>query len=53
MVKKIIHKGKEFYQCEECKLYYKTKEIAKRCEDFCREKKACNLEIIKYAVVLK
>jgi len=53
MVKKIVHKGKEFFQCEECKMYYLNKKIAERCEKHCREKKACNLDIIKYAVQLE
>ncbi len=38
------------YKCEECGLVYKDKSIAKKCEDWCREHKSCNLEITKYAI---
>jgi len=38
------------YQCKICKLYYKDKETAKKCYNWCKEHKSCNLEIIKNAV---
>jgi hypothetical protein len=38
------------YLCEECDLLYQEEELAKKCEDWCRVKKSCNLEITKYAV---
>ena len=38
------------YLCEICKLKYKNRSIAKKCEDFCDNKKACSLEIIKHVV---
>ena len=38
------------YKCKECKLIYKDKNTAKKCEDWCREYKSCNLEITKYAI---
>ena len=53
MVKKIINKGKEFYQCEACGFYYKTRKLAEKCEDFCRKNHACNTEIIKHSVQLE
>ena len=40
----------KLYQCKECKLYYKDKELAKKCEDFCKKYHACSLEITKHAV---
>jgi hypothetical protein len=46
MVKKT---GKNF-QCEECKLIYKEKEIAEKCEKFCKKFNACNTEITKHAI---
>jgi len=50
MVKK-IEKGKEvLYQCEECGFHYKSEQLAKQCEDWCRAHHSCNLEIIKDAV---
>lgn len=53
MVKEVMSKGKKYFQCEECKMYYKTRELAEKCEKHCREKKACNLDIIKYAVEIE
>ena len=38
------------FLCEECDLLYKEEALAQKCEDWCREKKSCNLEITKYAV---
>lgn len=39
----------ERYQCEECGLHYRDRELAARCEAWCREHKSCNLEIIAHA----
>lgn len=50
MVKIIQKDDKTLYQCPECNLLYKEKEIAEKCEAWCREHKSCNLEIIKEAV---
>jgi hypothetical protein len=47
MVKRI---GK-FWACEECKLKYRKKELAEKCEAWCKEHKSCNLEITKHAVI--
>ena len=44
-----INKGKE-YECEECKLVYKRRELAEKCEAWCKENKSCNLEITRHAV---
>jgi len=52
MVKEINHDNKKYYQCEECLMYYLYKDIAKRCEKFCKKNKACNLDLIKHAVEL-
>jgi hypothetical protein len=38
------------YLCEECDLLYKEEDLAQKCEDWCREKKSCNLEIARHAV---
>jgi len=50
MVKKEKIKGKTYYQCEICKFYYKTREWAEKCEEFCDKHKACSIEITKHAV---
>jgi hypothetical protein len=49
-MKKIEEQNKVLYQCEECSHFYETEELAKKCEEWCKEHKSCNLEIIKYAV---
>ena len=49
MVKIINQNKKILYQCEACKLLYKEREIAEKCEAWCKEHKSCNLDIIKYA----
>ena len=52
MVKEIEHKGKKYYQCEACEMYYNSRELVQKCENFCNDKKSCNTEIIKHAVQL-
>jgi len=41
------------FQCEECKLFYKEKSIAEKCQAWCKKHKSCNIEIIKYSVSAK
>lgn len=50
MVRQIIESGKTFYVCEECGLGYAKKELAEKCEAWCKEHKSCNLEIASHAV---
>ncbi len=38
------------YQCKECGLWYKDREIRKKCQAWCKEHKSCNLEIIKHSI---
>ncbi|BBL45541.1 hypothetical protein MJ1_0377 [Nanobdella aerobiophila] len=40
----------EFYGCEECHYVYKEKELAEKCEKWCKEHKSCNLEITENAI---
>lgn len=40
----------QFYQCPECGLHYRSEETAKKCQAFCKENKACSMEIAKKAV---
>lgn len=47
----IIQQGENtLYQCPECELRYKEREIAEKCEAWCKKNKSCNLDIIKHAV---
>ena len=41
--------NKELYQCEECGFHYAEKEMAEKCEVWCKEHHSCNLEITSHA----
>jgi hypothetical protein len=48
---KIIEKeNRKYYQCEECGHIYETEELANKCEEWCKEHRSCNLEIVKESV---
>jgi len=53
MVKEVKKGDKTYGQCEVCDMYYPTKELAQKCEDFCNKYKACDTDIIKHSVELK
>jgi hypothetical protein len=53
MVKEVEHKGKKYFMCEACDMYYLDSATAQKCEDFCNKFKSCDLEIMKHAVNLK
>ena len=53
MVKQETKKNKTYFMCEECNMYYKTKDLAEKCEKHCREKHACDTEITKHAIEIK
>ena len=36
--------------CEECQFRYADKDLAQKCEDWCREHHSCNIEITKHAI---
>ncbi len=40
----------DFHLCEECNLLYREQSWAEKCEEWCRERKSCNIEITKHAV---
>ncbi|MBS3146553.1 PadR family transcriptional regulator [Candidatus Woesearchaeota archaeon] len=42
-------KNKKIYTCDICSFSYKTKELKDKCQNWCKNYKSCNLEIIKYA----
>jgi len=50
MVKEIKKENKTFYVCEECEFAYLDKELAEKCEVWCKERHSCNMEITKHAV---
>jgi len=43
-------KSGKYYICGECKLKYNDEKMAKKCENWCKKHKSCNLDIIKYAI---
>ena len=50
MIKEIEKKDGKIYQCGECGFLYEDKDIAEKCEAWCKEHKSCNLEIISNAI---
>ncbi len=50
MTKAKEQKSAKTYQCGECGLSYKDKEISEKCQAWCKEHKSCNLEIIKHSI---
>ena len=38
------------YYCDACEMAYVDEKKAFECEDFCKKNKACNIDIIKYAI---
>lgn len=50
MVNKIIKNKIIYFACEECKLLYKDKSYAAKCQGWCSKNKSCNIEIIKHAI---
>ena len=43
-------KKTKLYTCPECDLSYKEKELAKKCEAWCKKHNSCNLEITKHSI---
>ena len=46
----MVKQVKGLFQCEECKLLYKEKAVAEKCQAWCKANNSCNLEITKFAV---
>lgn len=40
----------KYFQCKICKIYYKEKSLADKCEEWCKNHNSCNIEILKYSV---
>lgn len=49
----VVKQKDNLFICEECGMGYNDKEISEKCENYCHKNKACNLELVKYAVKLK
>ncbi|MBI2851726.1 MAG: hypothetical protein HYX84_01295 [Chloroflexi bacterium] len=54
MVKMIIREVNEerrtLFQCEACGFAYEEKAWAEKCQQYCEEHQACNIEITQHAV---
>ena len=50
MVKEIKKGNKKFYQCEICEFFYKEKQLAQKCQNWCNKHNSCNIGITKYSV---
>ena len=50
MVREMRRNGEKLYACEICKLLYKEKAWAEKCQDFCAKYNACSIEITSHAV---
>jgi hypothetical protein len=44
------YKDNQYYQCRICKFYYRSKDLAEKCQEFCIKNNGCNLEITKHAI---
>ncbi len=49
MVRQEMFRGRPLYVCEQCGFGYYEKELAMKCEEFCKSMGACSPEITKYA----
>jgi len=38
------------FACGECGMKFKEKDLAKKCEDWCKKTHSCNIDIIQHAV---
>jgi len=50
MVKTVNKHTEKYYVCTECNFAYKEKTWAEKCENWCKEKHSCSLEITKQAI---
>jgi hypothetical protein len=45
IVEKTQYQEVECFECEKCGFHYEGKELAEKCEKFCREKGVCSFEV--------
>jgi len=53
MVKELRKDNFTLYICEACGFACKEKELAEKCQQWCKQHQSCNLEIIQHAVPLE
>lgn len=42
--------GVDSFKCEECGFHFEEKDLAEKCESYCRDKGVCSSEITKNAL---
>ncbi|MFB6203490.1 MAG: hypothetical protein ABEK01_03275 [Candidatus Nanohaloarchaea archaeon] len=47
MVKEEEYEGIEAFKCEICGMHYGNRDVAERCEEFCRENEGCSTKVAK------
>jgi hypothetical protein len=52
MVTKLHKDDTILYACDACGFTYREKELAEKCELWCKEHQSCNLEITQHSVAL-
>lgn len=50
MVKEIKHNNQKHFYCEVCKLVYKERIWAEKCEEWCKHNSTCNIEITRHSI---
>ncbi len=50
MVQEIKKDKRKYYICKECNFAYKEKQLAEKCEEWCKKHHSCNIEITKNAI---
>ncbi len=46
----VVLKGERYYVCGECHLIYSSKDLAMKCEEWCRKHMSCNSEITSQSI---
>ena len=53
MVEKANFEGNKVFKCMKCGWFYKSLEIAQKCEDWCKKHNSCNLNLTNQAIKIK
>jgi hypothetical protein len=49
MAKTINNNGERGYYCEKCRLIFRNKFCAEKCEKWCKNNSGCNIEITNHS----
>lgn len=45
-----MNQSQNVFKCKICGLKYSQKQLALKCESWCKNHKSCNLNIVKFAI---